>query len=98
MITALFKVFSQQLRGILTIHLKDALQLKILRTSINLRDDSFLSKYQEKSMNVPGKLSVTQKPNSVFQRMFRQGISLIIILFFFSQTNVIFKSNLVLIA
>ena len=71
-------------------HLKDTLQLKILRTSINLRDNSFLGKYQEKLMKVPGKLSVTQKSNPVLQRMLDQGISLIIIFFFFSQTNVIF--------
>ena len=61
---------SQQLWGTLTKqgHLQDTLQLKILRTRINIRVNSFLDKYHEAKMaKMPWKLLVAQKFEPVFE-------------------------------
>ena len=48
-------------------------------------------------VKVSSKLSVTQKSEPVLWRTWHQDISLIIVSFFASQTNLVFKFNLVLI-
>ena len=50
-----------------------------------------------KWVNVPWKLSVAQKSEPILWRTLHQDISLIIVLCFASQTNLVFKFNLVLI-
>ena len=79
-------------------HLKDALQLKILWTWINIRGNSLLGKYHEtKRKKDLGKLSAVQKSEPVLQRTLRKDISIIIVFLFLSQTSPILKFNLVLI-
>ena len=75
-------------------HLKDTLQLKILRTWNNIGTNSFLGKYHETKMGEgPRKTTSCTKtwPCSL------NSISLIIALFFFAQSNLVFKFNLMLI-
>ena len=50
-----------------------------------------------KWVKVPWKLSVAQKSEPILWRTLHQDISLIIVLCFASQTNLVFKFNLVLI-
>ena len=63
------------------------LQLKILRTWINIHANSFLGKYHETKMGtVRRKSSVEQKCKPFVRRTLYQGISCTIVFFFFSQT------------
>ena len=78
-------------------HLKDILLLKILRTWINIRTNSLLDKCDETKMGeMYWKLLAAQKSEPVIWRILHQDISFIIALFFFSETNLVFKFNLVL--
>ena len=52
---------------------------------------------KQKWAKVPWKLLVAQKSELVLWRTLQQGISFIIVYFFFSETNSVFKFNLVLI-
>ena len=52
---------------------------------------------KQKWAKVPAKLSVGLKVKTVLQRTLHQSISFIIVFFFFSQTNLVFKFTLVLI-
>ena len=71
-------------------HLKDTLQMKILRTWINIHANSFFGKYHEMIMTmVPWKLSVAKKSEPVLSRASHQDISLIIVVFV-SRTNLIY--------
>ena len=71
-------------------HLKDTLQMKILRTWINIHANSFFGKYHEMIMTmVPWKLSVAKKSEPVLSRASHQDISLIIVVFA-SRTNLIY--------
>ena len=58
---------------------------------------SWVSIIKRKWAKVPGKLSVWQKSKPALQRTLHQDISFIIAFFFFAQTNLVFKFNLVLI-
>ena len=71
-------------------HFKDTLQMKILRTWINIHANSFFGKYHEMIMTmVPWKLSVAKKSEPVLSRASHQDISLIIVVFA-SRTNLIY--------
>ena len=78
-------------------------QLKILRTWIKIRASSFIKTWgnimNQKSTNMPGKLPVAEKSKPALQRNCTKigDISLIFIHFFFSQTNLFLKFNLVFI-
>ena len=80
-------------------HFEDTLQLKVLRTWIKVRANSFIKAWgnimEWKSTKVSLKLSLAKKYNPALQRTLHQNndISLIVIAFFFSQTNLAFKSN-----
>ena len=52
---------------------------------------------KRKWATVPWKLLVAQKSEPVLWRTWHQDISLIVVFFFFSETNLVFKFNLVLI-
>ena len=76
-------------------HLKDTVQLKILRTWINIRVNSFFDKFHETKMDEDASEIVScTKSEPVLWRTLHQDISLIIIFFFFSETNLNFKFNL----
>ena len=76
-------------------HLKDTLQLKILRTWIDIRVNSFLDKFHETKMDEDASEIIScTKSEPVLWRTSHQDISLIIIFFFFSETNLNFKFNL----
>ena len=51
LLTAIFKVFSQQIWDTLTTALRDNLQLKILLTGINISANSFLAKHHETAID-----------------------------------------------
>ena len=78
-------------------HLKNTLQLKILRIWINVHADSFLDKYHEIKMG-EGAVEIISctKIGVCLWRTLHQDILLIIVLFFASQTNLVFKFNRVL--
>ena len=79
-------------------HLKDTLQWKILWRWINIHANSFLGKYHEMKMGERASEVIScTKSLPVPWRTLHQGISLIIVLFFASQTNIVFKFSLVLI-
>ena len=76
-------------------HLKDTLQLKILRTWIDIRVNSFLDKFHETKMDEDASEIIScTKSEPVLWRTSHQDISLIIIFFFFSETNLNFKLDL----
>ena len=84
-------------------HLRYTLQLKILRKWINMRANFFLVKYHGTQIDeVSGQLSVAQKTKPLLWRTFHQnddfdGISFITACFLFSQTNLVFEFNIVLV-
>ena len=75
----------------------DTLLLKILWTFIKIRASSFIKK--RKSKKVPWKLSLSKKCNRAFRRTFHHNrwYFTCCYTFFFSQTNLVFKSNPVFI-
>ena len=75
-------------------HFKYTLLLKILRTWINIHANFFLGKYHEMKMGEGALGIISFKP--ALWRILHQDISLIIVLFFSSQINPVFKFNLVL--
>ena len=84
--------------------LKDTLKLKILWTWIKIRANYFIKTLvnimKRKSTKVPWKLSLVKKINTPhFKEHCTKidDISLVVIRFFFSQTNLVFKSNPVFI-
>ena len=89
------QVSSQQLRGTL----KDTLWLKVLWTWIKIRANSFIktlvSNMKRKPTKVPWTLSLTKKNATPHfkEHCTKIDISLVVIRFFFSQTNLVFKSN-----
>ena len=92
-ITAIFKVFSEQLCGTLTTAFEIHLQLKILLIWINIGANFFLGNFiKQDPTKVPGKVS-----EPVLLRILHQDISLIIVCFFLSKTSLSFKFTLVLI-
>ena len=67
LISAVFKVLNNN-EAHWKRHLKDTIELKILRRRINIRVNSFLDKYRETKMaKMPWKLLVAQKFEPVFQ-------------------------------
>ena len=88
------QVSSQQLRGTL----KDTLWLKVLWTWIKIRANSFIktlvNNMKRKSTKVPW-TSLTRKNATPHfkEHCTKIDISLVVIRFFFSQTNLVFKSN-----
>ena len=97
LITTISKFCSTITRHIYNSMSKDTQQLKILRTWIKICADSFIKK--QKSTKVPWKLSLAKNATPYFKEHCNEiaDISLVIIRFFFSQTNLVFKSNLVFI-
>ena len=89
------QVSSQQLRGTL----KDTLWLKVLWTWIKIRANSFIktlvNNMKRKPTKVPWTLSLTKKNVTPHfkEHCTKIDISLVVIRFFFSQTNLVFKSN-----
>ena len=87
--------------------LKDTLQLQILRTWIKIRINSLMKTWVNvmkwKSTKMSQKLSLEKKKKKktngpTLERMLHQiDISLIVILFFFFKTKLVFKSNPVLV-
>ena len=79
--------------------LKDTLQLKILWTWIKIRVNSFIktlvNNMKLKPTKVPWTLSLTKKNATPHFKEYctKINISLVVISFFFSQTNVVFKYN-----
>ena len=71
--------------------LKDTLQLKILRTWIKIRTNSFIKTWvnimKRKSTKMRRNLSLAKK----YEGCTKDHISLVVIRFFFSQTNLVFK-------
>ena len=86
-----FKVSSQQLRGTLTTAFR--------KTWIKIRTNSFIKTLvnitKQKPTKVPWKLSLAKKnaASHFKEHCIRIDILLVVIGFFFSQTNLIFKSN-----
>ena len=76
-------------------NLKNTLQLKVLRTLINIHANSFLVKYHEMNMD-EGAVEIISCTKIWACSLKNQDILPIIALFFASQTNVFFKFNLVL--
>ena len=95
--------FSRITRHIGNSVLKDTLLLKILQTWIKISANSFINSWVKtikwKLTKVPLKLSLALDYDSALQRTSHQidVVSLIVIRFFFSQTNLVFKSNPVFI-
>ena len=78
-------------------HLKDTLQLKILLAWINIRVNSFLHNLLKRIWaKMPWKLLVGQKCEPLLWRTLDQDISLTVVFFCLSETNLVFKFNLVL--
>ena len=79
--------------------MKDTLRLKILWTWIKIRANSFIktlvNNMKRKPTKVPWTLSLTKKNVTPHfkEHCTKIDISLVVIRFFFSQTNVVFKSN-----
>ena len=68
-----------------------------IRTWVNIRVYfSWVHVMKPKWVKVPWKLLVVQKSEPVLWRTLHQDISLIIVFFFFTETNLVFKFNLVL--
>ena len=68
-----------------------------IRTWVNIRVYfSWVNVMKPKWVKVPWKLLVVQKSEPVLWRTLHQDISLIIVFFFFTGTNLVFKFNLVL--
>ena len=74
-------------------HLKSTLQLKILQKWINIRTNFSLGKYEMKMGEGVRKTIICTKVRAPFVK----NISLITVFFFFSQTDLVFNFNLILI-
>ena len=86
------KVSSQQLWNTLTSVLKDTLRLKILWTRIKIPANSFIETLVN---NMKQKINegALNRPRDFPEHCTKIDISLVVIRFFFSQTNLVFKSN-----
>ena len=86
------KVSSQQLRDTLTSVLKDTLRLKILWTRIKIRVNSFIETFVN---NMKRKINegALNRSRDFPEHCTKIDISIVVIRFFFSQTNLVFKSN-----
>ena len=86
LITAIFKVLSQKLRGILTRRFERYFTVE----NFTDMDHHHLNIFKQKSTKVPGKLSFTQESEPPPQRTLLQDISIIIVCFFFAQIDLVF--------
>ena len=92
----LFSKLSTSTRHISNRIWKTTLQLKSSRTWINIRVNSFSGKImKQKWAKVPWKLLIAQKSKPVLWGILHQGISLIIVFFFFSEASLVFNFSLV---
>ena len=92
----MLKVLFQELRDTLTTAFERHVTVKIFRTWIKIHANFFLriTIMKPKWMKVRVKLSVGKKSEPVLRRKLDQGISLINVFLFFSQTNLAFKFKL----
>ena len=88
---------SQQLQGTLTTGFEDYSWRFYGHGSTYVFILSWINMMTWKLAKAPWKLLVPQKSEPILWRTLHQGISLIIIFFFFSETNLVFKFNLVVI-